>query len=79
MNREALIQALKAIQPEVEARGVTHLALFGNAERLLANRSYEDLQADRISRAADERFLEIVSEGSRHIPATLKSSYPDPP
>lgn len=50
-----------------------------HAERVVANRSYEDLQADRISRAAYERFLEIVSEGSRHIPAALKSSYPEAP
>jgi uncharacterized protein with HEPN domain len=49
------------------------------AEQLLANRTYDDLQADRVSRAAYERFLEIVSEGSRHIPTAIKAAYPEAP
>lgn len=33
MKREALIQALRAMKPKLEARGVTHLALFGSRAR----------------------------------------------
>lgn len=32
------------------------------------------LGSDRIRRAAHERFLEIISEASRHIPAEFKSN-----
>jgi len=39
---------------------------------LLKDRTFEDILADRVTRAAFERFLEIISEASRHIPDDLK-------
>ncbi len=42
-------------------------------DQLLEGKSFADLQADRVVRAAFERFLEILSEASRHIPDELKS------
>jgi uncharacterized protein with HEPN domain len=38
-----------------------------------------DLQRDEVRRAALERFLEIVSEASRRLPAELKHRHPDIP
>lgn len=46
---------------------------------LLAERTFEDMQADRILRAAFERFLEILSEASRHIPSEMKQQAPEMP
>lgn len=38
---------------------------------LLNGKTFADLQNDRILRAAFERFLEIISEASRHIPKEM--------
>lgn len=46
---------------------------------LLAGRTFNDMRADRVVRAAFERFLEILSEASRHIPEALKQTAPDVP
>ena len=46
---------------------------------LLKNRSYLDLTTDKVAKAAFERFLEILSEASRHIPESLKETRPDIP
>lgn len=40
---------------------------------LLAERSLADIESDRVVRAAFERFLEIISEASRHIPDDTKA------
>ncbi len=48
-------------------------------ERLLRGVTFEDVQKDRVLRAAFERFLEILSEASRHIPEALKTTEPDTP
>jgi len=42
---------------------------------LLQGRSLDDLVGDRISRAAFERFLEVISEASRHIPESEKARH----
>jgi uncharacterized protein with HEPN domain len=42
---------------------------------LLHGKSLDDLVADRISRAAFERFLEVISEASRHIPEGEKAQH----
>lgn len=47
--------------------------------QLLSGKSLAQLQADRAASAAFERFLEIISEASRHIPEELKSSHPEIP
>lgn len=44
---------------------------------LLAGRSVATLQTDPFVRAALERFLEIISEASRHIPSGLKERHPE--
>lgn len=40
-------------------------------DTLLSGKTFSDVQADRFLRAAFERFLEIVSEASRHVPDEL--------
>ncbi len=44
---------------------------------LLKNKTYQDLTADKVMKAVFERFLEILSEASRHIPESLKVTSPD--
>ena len=46
---------------------------------LLAGKTLDDLQTDRVVRAAFERFLEVLSEASRHIPEALKQTVPEIP
>jgi uncharacterized protein with HEPN domain len=46
-------------------------------ELLLAGRDLSSLAADRLAQAAFERFLEIVSEASRHVPGELKVLAPE--
>jgi uncharacterized protein with HEPN domain len=46
---------------------------------LLEGKTFEDMASDRVTKAAFERFLEILSEASRHIPETLKAKAPDVP
>lgn len=46
---------------------------------LLKNKTYQDLTSDKVAKAAFERFLEILSEASRHIPENLKVTRPDIP
>lgn len=41
-------------------------------ESLLTGRALEDVETDRVVRAAFERFLEVLSEAARHIPEALK-------
>lgn len=44
-------------------------------EILTAGRNVQDLMQDRVACAAFERFVEIISEASRHIPAGLKEAH----
>lgn len=44
---------------------------------LLERKTFDDVIRDRALRAAFERFLEILSEASRHIPEEMKASAPD--
>jgi uncharacterized protein with HEPN domain len=46
---------------------------------LLSGKTVSDLQSDRVMKAAYERFLEILSEASRHIDASQKSVHPEIP
>lgn len=48
-------------------------------DRLLKGKTREDLAEDPIMRAAFERFLEIISEASRHLPSEWKSDRPEVP
>jgi uncharacterized protein with HEPN domain len=42
---------------------------------LLHGKCFNDLIADRVGRAAFERFLEVISEASRHIPESEKAQH----
>lgn len=46
------------------------------AERLAADKSIENYRTDRDLAAAVERYLERLSEASRHIPQAQKDKYP---
>ena len=46
---------------------------------LLRDKTLQDLQHDRITKAAFERFLEIISEATKHIPEDLKAQFPEIP
>ena len=48
-------------------------------EQALAGKDRSVLAGDPILRAAIERFIEIVSEGSRHLPERMKKAYPEIP
>lgn len=39
---------------------------------LLAGKTFETMYSDAVTKAAFERFLEILSEASRHIPDEMK-------
>jgi len=46
---------------------------------LLEGKDFSDLLQDRAMKAAFERFLEITSEASRHVPTELKTEAPQIP
>jgi uncharacterized protein with HEPN domain len=48
-------------------------------ESMLKDKAFEDLSSDRVLRAAYERFLEIISEASRHVPDAAKAAAPEIP
>lgn len=48
-------------------------------DALLENETFESMSKDHARRAAFERFLEILSEASRHIPDELKEGEPELP
>lgn len=48
------------------------LVAIDDINNLLHGRSREDFAADRPRRLAVERAFEIISEASRHVPATVK-------
>ncbi|MHB8886925.1 MAG: HepT-like ribonuclease domain-containing protein [Methylovirgula sp.] len=47
-----------------------------NIRTLLAEKSIDSLRTEPATRAALERFIEIISEASRHVPAEFKSKHP---
>nr|WP_280139481.1 HepT-like ribonuclease domain-containing protein [Devosia sp. YR412] len=42
---------------------------------LLNDRTFEDAVADKITRLATERCVEIISEASKHIPGEMKTTF----
>jgi uncharacterized protein with HEPN domain len=42
---------------------------------LLSGKSIESLSSDNVTRAAYERFLEVLSEASRHVPESSKAEF----
>ena len=54
-----------------------HIAIaIQNIRDALSDRVFSDLQSDPVLLAATERFLERISEASRHIPQDLKNGEP---
>jgi uncharacterized protein with HEPN domain len=54
-------------------------AAITDTRNLLDGKTPDILSTDRAVRAAYERFLEIASEASRHIPEEWKSEFPEIP
>ena len=52
---------------------------IADIRRLRANASDEQIKHDRLLRAALERFFEIISEASRHIPEDRRAAHPHIP
>ena len=52
-------------------------ASIDNIRELLDGRSFETMYGDAVTRAAFERFLEILSEASRHVPPEWKEASAD--
>ena len=48
---------------------------IGNIHVALAGLTYDQVQADPVRRAAFERFLEIISEASRHVPVEWREAH----
>ncbi len=46
---------------------------------LLREKTFDDLTTDRPLKAAFERFLEILSEASRHVTESLRANAPEIP
>ncbi len=67
----------------MEARAVLRIGDIKRAiaqiRTLLSRRSFEEVEKDTVVRAAFERFLEIVSEASRHVPDAWKAEQPQIP
>jgi uncharacterized protein with HEPN domain len=58
---------------EVPSYRLNHIKeSISHIRALLAGKSMEQLASDSVARAALERFLERISEASRHIPASIK-------
>jgi uncharacterized protein with HEPN domain len=63
--------------PPTLADRVRHiLEAIGEIEGVLANTTYDAFASDRVLRAAVERFLERISEATRHIPDDVKTQAP---
>jgi uncharacterized protein with HEPN domain len=52
------------------------LEAIADIEQIMAGRSFEAYAADRPTRRAVERCIEIVSEASRRLPPNLKDRHP---
>lgn len=48
---------------------------IADIRQLLDGKTIENVQSERVTRVAFERFLEIISEASRHVPDEWKRSF----
>ena len=55
------------------------LDAIADVERYTAGKLFADYEADPLLRRAVERWIEIVSEASRHVPQALKDKHPSVP
>lgn len=53
------------------------LGAVDEAIEIVSGASFDDYQRSVIMRRAIERCVEIVSEGSRHVPDAMKDMHPD--
>lgn len=51
----------------------------GHVEQLIRGKTISDIEQDHVASAALERFIEIISEASRHIPEAVKARHPEIP
>jgi uncharacterized protein with HEPN domain len=66
--------------PPTLADRVRHiLDAISRVEAVLAGKGYDDFASDPFLRAAVERFLEMISEATRHIPDDVKTTEPSIP
>jgi len=65
--------------PSIEDRLTDILTSIIRIELVISNKTLAEFQSDIISRAAAERFLEIVCEASRKLPDDLKQQAPHIP
>jgi uncharacterized protein with HEPN domain len=59
--------------PSLADRLAHILAAIDDIQALLSNSSVKDLAKDKYRRVAVERFLEVISEASRHIPEDVRA------
>jgi len=67
------------MQRDYESRFDDILDCIAEIETLAEGRTQKELEAIRVHKAAFERFVEIISEASRHIPAHVKAQEPHIP
>jgi len=65
--------------PSIEDRLTDILTAIERIELVVSEKTFDDFESDIISRAAVERFLEIVCEASRKLPNDLKQQTPHIP
>jgi uncharacterized protein with HEPN domain len=63
--------------PSLADRVAHVLEAINDIQSALATHSLPSFADDKIIRLAVERWLEIISEASRHIPADVKAAAPD--
>lgn len=66
---------MKAVR--VEDRLDHILDAVANLKRITAGRHMADLEADADFGALVERYIERISEASRHVPAEMKAKHPE--
>jgi len=60
------------IERRIAHRLLDILDAIDDIRNTLAGESYDTFVLDRLKRPATERFFEIISEASRHVPASVK-------
>jgi uncharacterized protein with HEPN domain len=67
------------MRPSFRDRIVHMQVAISNIRHLRAGASDDEMRRDPIRRAALERFFEIISEASRHIPEDRRAAHPHIP
>ena len=67
------------MRPTMRDRIAHMLDAIASIRRLRAGASDEEIRHDPIRRAALERFFEIISEASRHVPEDGRAAHPHIP